>query len=718
MGERINLFDLIRRRLNLKVLLTITLAVSIIMGTVIYLGIASQRKELKNKMVAHGEGLKSLVYAGIKHPMSVGDSVSVERQLLDIRKTVGGISVAICDSDGEIRFATDEGVIGKKVSEFIRDKEASEALRALLETGEQYREKSFEEQVEGKRYMVNFYEVLNEEGCYHCHGASKKVIGGLIVKQSAEETYATIAGLRNKGILVGVVGVCIIIAILYFLLRRLVILPTIEFSRKAREIAEGDLTVEIQVRGEDEISSLGRSINKMAGNLKEMVTNVRVVTNSISDVTENIISSAGRVLSGATSQHNTIEQTGGFIKEIDNSILDVATSAKSLSTSAEDTSSAIVEISNSIGEVAESAKILSESMVEAASSIDEMMRSIKEIADSLQHLTAFSEETASSLSEINATVKEVERSAVESVVLAEKVTADASDQGMKSVGSAVKGMDDIKESVGALSDIINGLGKRSEEIGSILTVIDDVTDQTGLLALNAAILAAQAGEHGKSFAVVAEEIKDLAERTSASTKEISKIIRSVQSETKRSIEMAGEGIKVVEKGMKLVAEINSALKSIMESSHTSVEKSDVIRRATAEEVNVIRQITEAIKSMSGQLERISVATRDQSKGGASITSAIEKIKHLSTRVTQAVGEQSGGSKQISHAMENTVHQANQIANATAEQRQQSRAIVQSIESVKGVAQGLVSLANEMNTVIKSLSEESKSLLSELHRFKV
>jgi methyl-accepting chemotaxis protein len=101
---------------------------------------------------------------------------------------------------------------------------------------------------------------------------------------------------------------------------------------------------------------------------------------------------------------------------------------------------------------------------------------------------------------------------------------------MASIGKAIDGMKEIKASVENTAGYIRKLGGRSEEIGQILNVIDEITDQTTLLALNAAILAAQAGEHGKGFSVVADEIKNLAERTSVSTQEIGELIQSVQQE--------------------------------------------------------------------------------------------------------------------------------------------------------------------------------------------
>ena len=119
---------------------------------------------------------------------------------------------------------------------------------------------------------------------------------------------------------------------------------------------------------------------------------------------------------------------------------------------------------------------------------------------------------------------------------------------------------------------------KTAAIGNILNVIDDVAEQTNLLALNAAILAAQSGEHGKGFAVVADEIKDLAERTGASTKEISELIRAVQEQSKNAVTAMHRGVKNVEEGVRLGQDAETALKKIQESSQKSTHMVKAIAR--------------------------------------------------------------------------------------------------------------------------------------------
>ncbi|MBI4689769.1 MAG: HAMP domain-containing protein [Nitrospirae bacterium] len=208
------------------------------------------------------------------------------------------------------------------------------------------------------------------------------------------------------------------LGLVYFSVSKFITTPIMKMERAAERIAAGDLTVEVETKGEDEVALLGGAINRMASNLKDMLRRVGSITDSVSAVTTNIASSSDRVLKGSNEQRDSVEKTASFVGEIDNSISSVSIGSDSLAASAEEVSASIIQMATSIEKVAESANVFSVSASDAASSIEEMSASIKEIAESLELLSASSEETASSLNEINAAVKEVERGALESVGLA------------------------------------------------------------------------------------------------------------------------------------------------------------------------------------------------------------------------------------------------------------------------------------------------------------
>src|SRR5512135_2271980 len=135
---------------------------------------------------------------------------------------------------------------------------------------------------------------------------------------------------------------------------------------------------------------------------------------------------------------------------------------------------------------------------------------------------------------------------------------------MRSIEKTIDGMNRMETTARRTADVVNRLGERAESIGSILTVIEDITDQTSLLALNASILAAQAGEHGKGFAVVASEVRELANRTASSTKEIAELIGSVQEGSREAVGAMREGATFVEEGVRLALDTRGALRKILE----------------------------------------------------------------------------------------------------------------------------------------------------------
>ncbi|MBI5643437.1 MAG: HAMP domain-containing protein [Deltaproteobacteria bacterium] len=213
------------------------------------------------------------------------------------------------------------------------------------------------------------------------------------------------------------------------------------------------------------------------------------------------------------------------------------------------------QMSGVIGRITDSSNHLASASEELSSSSTQ----IEEGADRQSGQTA---QVATAMEEMNATVIEVAKNsqqASESARAAQRIAAN----GGEVVNLAITAMQEVAESTSITSDTVKNLGKRSEEIGTIVSVINDIADQTNLLALNAAIEAARAGEQGRGFAVVADEVRRLAERTSKATKEISDMIKAIQEETGKAVVAMRSGTEKVENGVKLANEAGEALHQIV-----------------------------------------------------------------------------------------------------------------------------------------------------------
>ncbi len=670
---------------------------TIAINTVVLTLIATEKYKnaIVSKTEAVGEGMQRDLGKVLSLGVPIDSLEGVNEKMKEFVSRDKAIGYAmVMGATGKILFHSDPAGIGKE----LKDKAVAAALasnKMLIQTLDSFYDLSFP--------------LLNAEG---------KMAGTLRVGIRKEAINSQLYTFLFWAIGVSFLSFVMSLVFVSIAISKFITRPISVMEKTADRIASGDLTAIIDIKGNDEIASLGKAINGMIFNLKDMLSKIGGITSSVSNVTSNIASSSQAILSIADVQKNAVEETAAAMEEMDGSVSKVVMSANSLSESAEHTSSAIMQMSASIERIAENANVFSETAHDTASSIEEMISSIKQIAASIENLSASSEEIASSIDEVNATTRDIEHRAGDSVTLAEKVMTNASDKGMNAANAALDGMENIKKSVVALSDVINMLGKRTVDIGKILNVIDDVADQTNLLALNAAILASKAGEHGKGFSIVADEIKSLAERASVSTNEIAALITSVQDVTKSSIRMASDGIKTVDKGFLLVKDMDNALREIVESSKASTEMARAIQRATAEESQVIKQITDAIEGMTEQTENISRAIQEQSKGSKFIIEATERVKELSRQVKTATGEQKDGSRQIAGVIDNVSQQASQIAGAAAKQKEKSISIVRSMEQLHLTSDKLIGSGNEMNEVISSLKEEALNLLKELKKFKV
>jgi twitching motility protein PilJ len=198
------------------------------------------------------------------------------------------------------------------------------------------------------------------------------------------------------------------------------------------------------------------------------------------------------------------------------------------------------------------------------------------------------------------------------------------------VAETIKGMQRIRAAVQTTGKKIKGLGERSLEIGAIIEVINEIATQTNLLALNAAIEAARAGEQGKGFAVVADEVRKLAERAARATKDITGLIKGIQVETSEAVTVMEEGTREVEEGTKLADQAGAALREIEQ----------IVKQTAglvAEITSAADRQVEVTEGMVGSMDSILKQTQETTHGVQDTVSTIGKLAELSRRLTDAIG---------------------------------------------------------------------------------
>ncbi|MEO1583663.1 MAG: methyl-accepting chemotaxis protein [Planctomycetota bacterium] len=267
---------------------------------------------------------------------------------------------------------------------------------------------------------------------------------------------------------------------------------------------------------------------------------------------------------------------------------------------------------------------------EVSAASTQIAASSEQMAHGLEHQRAQTGQVSAAVEEMSGSVREVAGKSDEAVGIVRSSAEDA-EQGGEIVGRTVHEMHTISSQVNASADAVRQLGAKSEAIGEIIGVINDIADQTNLLALNAAIEAARAGEHGRGFAVVADEVRKLAERTTTATEEVASSIREIQTETERAVGEISTSTSKVDEGVQLATEAGEALQRIVSGSDQLRGAVESISAAAAQQATASDEIarsTEAINSVTGESAQ---GAAQAAQAATQLSQAAEGLQNLVNR---------------------------------------------------------------------------------------
>nr|WP_106784410.1 methyl-accepting chemotaxis protein [Lysinibacillus timonensis] len=304
----------------------------------------------------------------------------------------------------------------------------------------------------------------------------------------------------------------------------------------------------------------------------------------------------------------------------------------------------ITNLKQTIDHLASSSEQLTASSNQTTYATEQVSSAIQEISSGIENTSEKLEENERSLEQILVSISKVSEQSKDVTQLARESSTEA-EVGRQSVEENLEQMKYINESVGKSNEVIQSLSSRSKEIGEILNVISGIADQTNLLALNAAIEAARAGEHGKGFAVVADEVRKLAEQSQSSTKLIGEIITSIQKDTEISVKMMKEVLDSANQGLTVTEATSGKFLHIIENSRNitpQIEEitvtMDKISASVQEVVATAKSLTEVAQENAASSEEVAASTEEQLASMEEINSSAKSLTNLADELKNVVNQ--------------------------------------------------------------------------------
>ena len=411
-----------------------------------------------------------------------------------------------------------------------------------------------------------------------------KTIGTVWIRSDLTEIQERMSWfLSMSGIVV--IGASLIGLIVGFFFQRLLSDPIKELEAGAEQLALGNLDFHITYRSKDEIGVLADSIRQLMAYISELADHAgRIASKDLTVVVRP--KSEADVL--GTAFANMIDNLSQMIRQLN------------------ENANHLLEASNSI-----------------ASSSEQMSHGATNQSEQISQVST-------AVEQMSATIIESSRNAGDAANASQGASETATNGG-SIVEETILGMQRIVDVVRSSADSIGKLASSADEIGEIIGVIDEIADQTNLLALNAAIEAARAGEQGRGFAVVADEVRKLAERTGKATSEIADKIRAIQSETRDAVGAMESGIQEVDEGRKLADQAGDSLREIVNMSQSVTNMVQAIAIAADEQ-------SRGAEDISKSVERISAVTKETAEGAGLSASAASELNRQAEGLKELVGQ--------------------------------------------------------------------------------
>jgi len=427
-------------------------------------------------------------------------------------------------------------------------------------------------------------------------------------------------------------------AVLAFLAARAITLPLRTLGRAADRIASGDLTASPPSVSRDEMGQLAAEFRRMAEGLKVLVVDVQAASEGVSLGAREAGAIGDKVRNGALDQHSGVVAMQAAVQAMEGSVHLVSRGVGGLSEYVSATTNAMGEMAAAFDEVQKKGAELRRTMDAAIRDVEHLGAAGRDAEVRLSTLEALAGHAGGTLGSVRATMATLERAASDSEVTAALV-AETAERAGGVVEETVHGIDTLRAAVSDAHRRIAALGRRSDDIDQVVDFISEVAGRTNLLSLNASIIASQAGEHGKAFSVVADQIRELAAQIARSTKSIGDIIHSVREDVEGTAALIDRGDALAVEGVQLARNSLEALGHIRRSTAQGRETAATIHAAVEAHGRSSREVSQLVESVADGSRAVSAAVQLVGRSVAGVNSASKSVNAMADQVSHALEEQ-------------------------------------------------------------------------------
>ena len=602
----------------------------------------------------------------VEAPMKRGNDAETREVVRLLADNYKNVSVYLAGFNGEITYASDASAVRAPLRERLRTPEArqlaADSLRAPLKVGRLVAGDGF-----SRFLMVS--SIPNGKDCHHCHGASKAILGTLVVSKDVTPTINDLKSRTLSNIALSLAGMCLLIAALLLFLRRTVVRPVAELAAASGKVAGGDFDAPFPVPNCLELRSLRDSLAAMIAHLKTelgfsqgllrgmglpcVITDTDDRISFMNQRAVDIYNLKGRpedykgrlrgeaffndpdrmtntkkvLLNNADIEDEPYTFTVGGrtrhvlvnaarLLDVDGKLLGAFTLMTDVTESVRQRE--IIRVQNErIAQVAQAASVVSGRLAGAAARLSEQIDATSRMA---QEQDAASARSAGAMRAVAEEAGRVSASAGDTARTAESTRQEA-DEGVRIVEGVTGGINRAAQETSVLAENMRELGQKAESISQVITLIEEVADQTNLLALNAAIEAARAGEAGRGFAVVADEVRKLAEKTMQATGQVTRAVEEIQQSVSGNGKTTEQMVNVMSESSRRAGQSGEALERIRQMAARTAEGMRAIASAADGQCETSREVSETV-------DRINALSDETARNMSASAEAVAELSRL------------------------------------------------------------------------------------------